>query len=343
MPKTRVVATKQKVMIGQQDNSQLLNKIRKKFSHREDVKDKETGVDLGISSLLEWAESQPTKLDDKGNPIPSEITFWKVHNPKKPNEGLLPSQLDLFVRYMLAGGSIPDSEVRGYTFFVSKPVPKGTHGTITFDQCKMYVSDRFIYTIGTNELLKYELIDVDTIKEYAGLGKKAPVIQTIEDPVKSGDVIHMDIQAAIATYPVVDNNTSYPRPQRKGFKDGVSISKDPSRRYVIIMDVIASVDKVQTVLRDKIGFFKQMISSKPDSKQAQMIKSFQKKAGLDEDMNPKVEDKSENKEDDEVPQLVSVEDTVKDNNNSDETSNRTEINGVIIEDVNDNDDDLDNF
>ena len=208
---------------------------------------------------------------------------------------------------------IPESEIRGYTFHVLNPAKRKSDEEISFDQCKMYISDRFIFTHGSNELLQYQIIDIDRIKEYAGLGKKTPVIETIEDPVKSGDVIHMDIQGAISTLPTVNNKSGYPRPDRDGFKKGVSISKNPLRRTIIILDIIASTEKVQTVLRDKVSTFKQILDTKPTSQKAQLVRSFQKAASAAE-----LDEKTTENED-EVPKLV------------------VEIDGVIVEDVNEGD------
>lgn len=328
MSKVRTMSSKQKVMIGP-DKSQMLNKIRMKFQYKEDIKDRSDGTDIGINSLIEWARNQPEKVDENGKTVPSEITFWKTHNPKKPTEGLLPEELKLFVQYMIIGAipKISESEIRGYTFHVLNPVKRRSDDEICFDQCKMYVSDRFIYTHGSNELLQYQIIDIDRIKEYAGLGKKTPVIETIEDPVRSGDVIHMDIQGAIATLPTVNNKSGYPRPDKEGFKKGVTVSKFPLKRTIIILDIIATTEKVQTVLRDKVSTFRQILDTKPNSQKAQMVRSFQRAVDVEE----KSDEKACVDDEEEVPSLVEI------TNNSEskiETSNRVEVDGVIIEDVN---------
>lgn len=346
MSKTRVISSKQKVMIGP-DKSQMLNKIRMKFSYREDNKDRTDGTDIGINSLIEWANSQPEKVDEEGKIIPSEITFWKVHNSKRPDEGLLPPELYLFVQYMINGAipKIPESEIRGYTFHVLNAPKQKSNDEISFDQCKMYVSDRFIFTYGSNELLQYQVIDIDRIKEYAGLGKKTPVIEVIEDPVRPGDVIHMDIQGAIATLPTVNNKTSYPRPDKKGFQKGVSVSKNPLRRTIIILDIIATTEKVQTVLRDKVSTFREILDTKPNSQKAQMIRNFQRSAdsAASADVatgDAEIEEAAEDSKlpvdvtEDEVPTLVPDQNP----------TNRVEVNGVTVEDVNEeSDEDLSGF
>lgn len=323
--KGRAITTKQRVMIGP-DKTQMINSIRKKFRYCETVKERESGNDIGINSLIEWASHTPVVLDEEGVNAPYIVNFWKIPNEKRPTEGCLPEELTKFVKYMLIEGNVSESDVRGYTFHVLKPPETKSNTESTFDQAKMYVSDRFIYTFGSNELMKLKIIDIDRLKQYAGLGKKTPIIEVIEDQVKSGDVLHMDLQGAISTLPTVDNKTAYMRPKMLKFRDGVSVTKTPTRRYVIILDIIATTTKVQTVLSDKVSTFNEILDSKPQSQKAKIIRSFEK-SFPDEAKLETVAEEAEV-----IPDLVEV------------PSTRVETEEYIIEDVNDEDEeDLEGF
>lgn len=323
---------KKKVMIGGPDKTQLLTNLRKKFTYKELSND---GEDVGAARLLEWAKTIPEKKDEEGKLVPTVVTFWKnpvqSSDPNKPSQLPLPEELKTFVAYMIEEGRIPLDEVRGYSFHVLKPVKKVSSSPddeVTFEQCKIYVSDRFIYTHGSRELLNYKIIDISKIKEQAGLGRNTPVIESIEDPVTGGDVIHMDIQGAISTLPTVNNLNHYQRPEKPGWRRE-TISKNPTKRTIIILDIIATAHKVQTVLRHKVDTFKGILETKPNSQQAKMIRTFQKNAGVD------IEEK---KEDDEVPTLVNLPNDV---SSTIEEKKDTVTEDVYVEDV--EDDDLDGF
>lgn len=332
---------KQKVMIGGPDKTQLLSNLRKKFSYKEVSKD---GDDVGATRLLEWAKTIEESRDGEGKLIPTVVTFWKnpvqSNDPNKPSQLPLPEELSNFVAYMLEEGRIPLDEVRGYSFHVLNPVKKISklpNEEISFEQCKIFVSDRFIYTHGTKELLSYKIIDISKIKEQAGLGRKTPVIESIEEPVVSGDVTHMDIQGAISTLPTVNNLNNYPRPEKAGWRSGVTIPKDPRKRTIIILDIIATAHKVQNVLRHKVDTFKGILQNDPNSQKAKMIRTFQKNAGMEDMTAEKPKDEDEN-----VPNLVEIPEEQKDTSEIKSVPRKEEINGVLVEDV-DDDEELDGF
>ena len=252
-------------------------------------------------SLHEWVNSLET--EEKNDIIvPTVLTYFKNPDPEKPFENPLPSELLPFVNYMLEEKRIPQSEVRGYTFHVIKPLKERNQKSLTYEniveQCKVYVSDRFIFVDGSRELLKYVVIDVRKFGSMVGLQSHQQMVENIEEQVREKDVICMDLQAAISMRLHVNNKTSYDRPYKKGFKKGVKISKNPMNRYVVVLDIIATTDKVNKVLKNKTEMLEEIMDNKPDSQQAKVIRSFTNKA------DTIIAESKEEKDNEEIPELV---------------------------------------
>lgn len=287
----RIKMIKQRNVSVSVDETHDLSQIRTKFKY-------------DGPSIKDWVLSLPTN-EKEGEIIPTSVTFFKDPNPLKPSEKPLPTELQTFVDYMLEEKRIPVSEVRGYSFHVIKPATQvekiSSTKEITFQQCYVYVSDRFILTEGSPELLTYRIIDIRRMTASMGLGPNQQAIENIEEQIKSKDVIHMDIQAAIAMRIIANNKSCYPRPDRKGFKKGVKISKDPMNRFIVILDIIATSDKVENVLRAKTEMISNIMDSKPESQQAKMIRSF------NNSLPAEAKEESTVFEDEKVPELVAVD------------------------------------
>lgn len=289
----RVKMVKQRNMSVGVDETHDLSQLRSKFKY-------------DGPSLRDWVMKVDTTEKD-GEIVPTTMSFFKEPNPLKPSEKPLPSELETFVSYMLEEKRIPYSEVRGYTFHVIKPSLKvesmSSTKEIAFQQCYVYVSDRFILTEGSPELLTYRIIDIRRMSASMGLGSNQQMIENIEEQVKTRDVIHMGLQAAIAMRIVANNKSSYDRPYRKGFKKGVKISKDPMNRFIVVLDIIATSDKVENVLRDKSAMITDIMDTKPESQKAKMIRSFNTSA-LPSDVKAASEVVEE---DEKVPELIEVD------------------------------------
>lgn len=286
----RVKMIKQKNVSVGVDETHDLSQIRTKFRY-------------DGPSLKEWVLSLPETEKD-GEIIPTTMSFFKEPNPEKPNEKPLPSELQTFVSYMLEEKRISISDVRGYIFHVIKPSKtidiKSSDKKIVFQQCYVYVSDRFILTEGSPELLTYNIIDIRRMSAGMGLSPHQQMIENIDEQVKSKDVIHMGLQAAIAMRITANNKNCYERPYRKGFKKGVKITKDPLNRFIVILDIIATSDKVEEVLREKKGMITDIMDSKPESQKAKIIRSFNQTV-------PK--EKTVKQEEEKIPDLVPIDDT----------------------------------
>lgn len=265
---TRVKMVKQNNISIGVDETHDLSQLRTKFRYEG-------------PSLKEWVDKlQTTIKDDKI--VPTVISYFKEPNPEKPSEKPVPPELLPFINFMLEEKRIPQSEVRGYTFHVIKPALKIEPPTSDYEniieQCKVYVSDRFIFTDGSRELINYRIIDIRKMTAMAGIGAHQQMIENIEEQVKDKDVICMDLQAAISMRLHINNRSSYDRPNRKGFRKGVKIPKNPMSRYIVVMDVIATADKVQNVLRNKTEMIQEIIHNKPESEKAKIIRSFNNNA-----------------------------------------------------------------
>lgn len=282
----RVKMIKAKNMTIGVDRTHDLTKFRSKFNYD------------GNDALSEWVKTLPISEKDE-KLVPTSVTFFKEPNPKKENEKPLPSQLRPFVDYMAQEKRVPDDEIRGWTFHVLNPSKVKSDREISFEQCKVYVSDRFIYIYGSNEKFTYHVIDISKAKAISNLAPNQQIIEDIEEQVKSGSVVHLEFLAAISMLLKVNDQGSFRRPSRKGFQEGVMIPKNPLRRTIVVLDIIATTKKATDVLLKKVQMFDEILEEKPDSKQAKIIRSFK------EDMDKENKTGEENNE--EVPELVNVE------------------------------------
>lgn len=289
---------KQKSLSIGADKTHKLTAFRKKFKY-----DDKSG------NIENWIKSVDVTIKEN-KIVPSVLVYYKTPNPEKPTELPLPPQLNQFVNFMLEDRRIPLDEVRGYMFSVIKPLedyPEDAvkkNKEIVVEQCKAFVSDRFILFGNSNELLTYQLIDVSKMKVLNNLAPGQQVVENIEEQVKRNDVIHMELQGAIASKLMVDNKNFYRPPHRDGWRDE-NVKKNPHKRFLLVFDVIATTEKVKTVLREKLDMITQLMNDKPDSAQARAIKAIQpqlevKKSSTCED------DDSDSDVEDVTPQLVKV-------------------------------------
>lgn len=268
-----------------------------------------------LDVIKNWVDTvEPTVTS--GVITPSIKTYWKVPRPAqeaspalgdvpakvaRAAELPLPSELKGFVEYMLEESRIPQSEVRGYMFYVIKPLdsyPKEAIKNtpiISIKQCMAFISDRFVLFGGSKEQLTYKVINMDQLKKQMGMGGMY-VPEKFYENISENSVTRMDLTTAIANILQFNNERSYPRPKKKGFRDGVVITKNPSKRWILCFDVIATTDKVNTVLRDKLQMMGDLMNVAPESKQAKVLRSF--KPAMDAAIA----------EAEETPQLVNVED-----------------------------------
>lgn len=267
----KVKMIKQKsVSIGGSDQTHNLTSFRKKFKYSSD-----------LNLLRDWVKSLEDNSKD-GKIISTDRKYYKNPHLEKNGGEPLPEELNFFVNFMLEDRRISLDEVRGYSFSVIKPLSSYSDKEIIrnskeiiIDQCKANVSDRFIFFGDSIELLTYQLIDISKMKAIANLGPSQQIVENIDEQVTCNDVIHLELQGAISTRIRVDNNNFYTRPHRNGFRDGFKFKKTPQKRFIVVFDIIATTEKVQTVLNEKISMLKDIIEEDPESTQAKMIKSYQ--------------------------------------------------------------------
>jgi hypothetical protein len=273
--------------------------------------------------IKEWVDSVDVNIINN-TIMPTTKIFWKEPKPyekpkagevAKPPELPLPSELRGFVDYMLEESRIPMDEVRGYMFHVIKPLNNYTKESIkntpiiNIKQCMAFISDRFVMFGGSNEQLMYKTINMDQIKKSIGMGNIS-IPEKFYDNVSENSVSRMDLTIAIANILQVNNEKSYPRPHRKGFRDGITVKKDPYKRWILIFDVIATTIKVNSVLREKIDMMGNIMNTNPNSTEAKIIRSF-KPEKLDKDIQKdtkEIGEEDEDVEDVEIPELVTIPD-----------------------------------
>lgn len=249
-----------------------------------------------LDIIKNWVSTiESSEKDDQI--VPTTKVYWK--NPKPAREATsdlpakeaelpLPEELKNFVNYLLEESRIPDDEVRGYSFSVIKPLGCYSKESIkkssiiNVKQCMAYVSDRFVFFGGSREQLTYKVLNLDQLKEQMGMGGMY-MPEKFHENVSENTVNRMDLLVAIANILQINNDTSYCRPHKNGFRDNTVIKKNPLKRYVIVFDVIASTVKVNTILRDKLQMMGNIMGVSPDSQPAKILKSF--KPALDEAIN----------------------------------------------------------
>lgn len=250
------------------EGHEMAIKIRQKSTYTNDL-------DL----LKEWVSSQPETVKD-GLIVPTSKMFAMRPDPNKPTDQPLPPELRDFVSYLLEEYRIPENEVRACFFNVIKPMKqysaeaKANSRDITIKQCLAHTSDRFVFFGGSRELLKYKIINIDQLKSAANLPTGSHIPKEFYEQVAQNSLIHMDLITAISNRLFVDGKNSYTRPNKPGFRSGYQINKNPDNRWIIILDLIATNEKFDNVLSEKLEMIGHIIGSKPNSKEAKAIQSF---------------------------------------------------------------------
>lgn len=228
-----------------------------------------------LNALNTWVLSQADKIVD-GKILPSTKMIpvnGTVENP-------IPADLRSFFEYILEEYRIPRKEVRAFQVQCIKPMEpysskiKKENKEVTIKQCLANTSDRFVFFGGSKELLRYKIINIDQLRKAAKLPPNAYIPREFTEQVAQNSIIHMDLVTAISNMLVVDNLPFYMRPKKSGFRDGFKIQKNPNKRWIVVLDVIATAEKFDTVLAEKLEMIGHIIGNKPDSKEAKVIQSF---------------------------------------------------------------------
>lgn len=228
-----------------------------------------------LEELKTWVLSQPEKFLD--NQI---VPSMKMIPSKGGETNPIPSELRSFFSYILEEYRIPENEVRAYQIQCIKPMEtysqelRKSTSEITIKQCLANTSDRFVFFGGSKELLRYKIINIDQLRKAAKLPSNAYIPREFNEQVAQNSIIHMDLVTGISNRLVVDNKTTYMRPKKAGFREGFKIQKNPNKRWVVVLDIIATTEKFDTVLAEKLEMIGHIIGNKPDSKEAKVLKSF---------------------------------------------------------------------
>jgi hypothetical protein len=270
---SKVKMIKKEIVIGSTPTYMLSN-IRKAFSYSD-----------RDNQLKEWVNSLPDSLNESGQQ--KVITKIFKHrcfvDPKKSTDIPLPDELLSFVNFMTIDRNIPLDEQKALSFHIIKNAKKISSYETTIDPCKMIVSDRFIYVGGSNEQITYKMMDISKMKELSNLAPGKQIVDKFYENAKRDSVYHMEIQSAISLQICVNNENTYPEPEKKGYKKGVVNRKNPMSRFMIILDIIAPTEKVKNVLLKKVEMVEDMIDINPESKKAKLVKSF--KTNIDKEMS----------------------------------------------------------
>lgn len=273
------------------EDHEMAIKIRQKASYTND-----------LESLKDWVLSQPNQIVDDMI-VPSMKMFSTVKDPKKPDNPIPPQELVNFYEYILEEYRIPRTEVRAFQVQIIKPLDqyskkdRSSTKEITIKQCLANTSDRFVFFGGSKELLRYKIINIDQLRKAAKLPPNAHIPREFIEQVSQNTIIHMDLVTAISNRLVVDNKGAYMRPDKPGFRKGFMINKSPDKRWVVVLDIIATTEKFDNVLSDKLEMIGHIIGNKPDSKEVKVLQSFQTAIS---------DEKNKREDEDEVPLLVDV-------------------------------------
>ena len=289
----------------------------------------ELGSDV---ELKRWVDSLPDSEENESGVIVKK--YHRVVDPGKTEEQQPPVPADLipYITFATIKKSIPEAEQRAYQLHVIKPNSKllkllqpvkgedeadkvarlrrvraEQERILTIDQSQFIVSDRFIYVGGSREFIGFKLIDITKMKTLSQLAPNQKIMETINLPVAKKEVIHLEMQRAISMRLQVNNQKSYIRPPKTGWRSGVTVEKNPIERFIVVLDVIAPSWRVRDVLMKKIDMVDEIVESKPNSQQARMIQSF--KAEMDAKSASEIKENGD--EDDEAPNLVSVDESGK--------------------------------
>lgn len=204
-----------------------------------------------------------------------------------PNFPEFPEELDYLLDYCTMKKNVPRNEQRAYVLHVIKPCTDlKKKKKISIEKSELIVSDRFIYCGGSNEFIRMEVLDLSGVDALSGLIPKQKMMDAINVPVTKNEVIHLETESSVSMSICVNNDTNYTRPPKDGHRSGIKTKKYPDKRYMIVLDIIATSEKVKTVLKEKTSFINSIVNDKPNSEQAKLINKVTEKMKKDDDDGP---------------------------------------------------------
>lgn len=297
MSRARVVKMKQEIQVGT-DPTQMLTLIRNECTVS-------NGKEVG-----EWVKSLPDVKDAEGN---NAVQFFQFEVSQ------LPPALKSMIDFLLEQRNIDYKDIRRFDIHVIKPVAEfqkrqmGKKGkpvhVNTFENLKITSSDRFLYISGL-EKITYKIIDISAMAQQFGVGGAQRIVEEFTEQTGAYKAFHMDIQAAIAMSINYDDADTFHVPERKGWRS--TYMKKGKGRWGIVIDVVATVERLDEVVEQKMKPIEDLLQNNPDSKKAKQIRSFQEKIKKEQEALVK-DDSDEDVEDVEIPDLVAVDESGKPN------------------------------
>lgn len=292
MPKGYTSKMKQEIQVGT-DPTQMLTLIRNECTVS-------NGKEVG-----EWVKSLPDVKDSEGNNV---VQFFNFEISE------LPPALKNMIDFLMEQRNLSYDDVRRFDVHVIKPVnefqkrPNGKKGKQphinTFENLKITSSDRFLYISGL-EKITYKIIDISTMAQQFGIGGAQRHVEEFTEQTGAYKALHMDIQAAIAMSINYDDCDTFLIPEKKGWRS--SFVKKGKGRWGIVIDVVATIERLDSAIDEKMKPIEDLLQNNPESKKAKQIRSFQEKIKKEQEVLVK---EDSDVEDVEIPQLVSVDETV---------------------------------
>lgn len=229
------------------DDSEMAMKLRQKATY-----------DYDLENLKSWVDSLDINVSDR-TIKPITKMFPVTPNPDKP-ETVIPANVRPFIEFLLEEYSIPKSQVRAFQFQVVKPLSEYSaadvclSNDITINGALANTRDRFIFVGGSKELMRYNVINLEQMKKALKLSSNTQIPENYTDQMSRNSIVHMELVPAFTNRLIFNNENSYMRPKKKGYRDGFSIEKNPNKRWIVVLDIIATSKHFDEVLSEKLEF-----------------------------------------------------------------------------------------
>jgi len=254
------------------------------------------------NSAVEWVRNIDYKYGtQEGEDVTRPSVVGKPYKAQVKRMDSFPPGLSKLKDFFLFDRQIPVNEIHAAIITVYPPPRESSSYENTIETALMVTRDRFIYVIGSDEMVEYTMQNPDQMSETFGMKVPKNAMREIPEHVERGYAYHMQQTSAVAMCWKFNDTNFFKKMTRngKGFRE-TSFEKRVRGRYIVVIDFLMDAKRFKETIKETVGYISEIAEDEKGTAKGVMAQKALEK----------IKDEEEDVEDveipDNVPQLVDI-------------------------------------
>lgn len=208
------------------------------------------------NDVVEWVRSIEYRYGtQEGETVSRPSIIGKPYKAQVKRMESFPAKLMKLKEFIMFDRQIPKDEIQAAVITVYPP-PRDSSGYENIVESSLMVArNRFIYVIGSDELVEYSVQNPEELAKSMGMSSKTHGLMEIVEHVERGYAYHFDQASAVSINWKFNDLNFF----RKTVKNGmgsreVSLEKRIKGRYILVVDLLMDSKKFKSTIKDTVSF-----------------------------------------------------------------------------------------